>query len=52
MDLYEALLLVPVGLIGLWALRKGAWGPLVVAAVSIHFVYNYAMEVRAGLNGP
>ncbi|MGE5623657.1 MAG: hypothetical protein ACM3UP_01375 [Methanocella sp.] len=50
-DLYEALLLVPMGLVGLWALRKGrVWGPLVIAAVSIHFVYNYAMAVTGRQN--
>lgn len=33
-DLYEAFFLVPVGLIGLWAMRRGsAWGPLLIAGV-------------------
>lgn len=43
-DLYEAFFLVPVGLIGLWAKRKGsAWGPLLIAGVAVNLAYNYAM---------
>jgi|GEM_PF-2595224 len=48
-DLYEAFIMVPLGLVGLWAmLRKGsAWGPLIIGGVAGTFAYNYAM-VSAG----
>lgn len=50
-DLYEAFLLVPVGLIGLWSLRKGsAWGPLLIAGVAANLAYNYAMLVTGRQN--
>lgn len=50
-DLYEAFFLVPVGLIGLWATRKGsAWGPLLIAGVAANFAYNYAMLVTGRQN--
>ncbi|MGE5509587.1 MAG: hypothetical protein ACM3RP_14050 [Chitinophagales bacterium] len=50
-DLYEALVMVPVGLIGLWALRKGrAAGSLLIAGVAVHFGYNYAMAVMGRQN--
>lgn len=50
-DLYEAVFLVPVGLIGLWALRKGtAWGPLLIAGVAANVAYNYAMLVTGRQN--
>lgn len=43
-DLYEAFFLIPAGLIGLWALRKGsAWGPLLIVGVAANLAYNYAM---------
>ncbi|MGE5552993.1 MAG: hypothetical protein ACM3XZ_03595 [Betaproteobacteria bacterium] len=50
-DLYEAFFLVPVGLVGLWAMRRGsAWGPLVIAGVAANFAYNYAMLVTGRQN--
>lgn len=43
-DLYEALILVPMGLVGLWALRKGnAWGPVLIGGVASTLAYNYAL---------
>jgi hypothetical protein len=43
-DPYELVFLVPAGLIGLWALRRGStWGPLIVAGVALTFAYNYAL---------
>lgn len=50
-DLYEAFFLVPLGLIGLWALQKGSvWGPLLIAGVATYFAYNYAMIVTGRQN--
>ncbi len=50
-DLYEAFFLVPVGLIGLWALRRGSpWGPLLIAGVATNLLYNYAMAVTGRQN--
>lgn len=50
-DIYEAFIAVPVGLIGLLALRKGrTWGPLLIAGVAVHFGYNYAMAVMGRQN--
>lgn len=43
-DLYEAFILVPIGLVGLLALRKGsAWGPVLVGGVASTLAYNYAL---------
>ncbi|NPV81773.1 MAG: hypothetical protein HPY52_16190 [Firmicutes bacterium] len=50
-DLYEAFFLVPVGLAGLWGMRKGsAWGPLLIAGVAANLAYNYAMPVTGRQN--
>ncbi|NLG68835.1 MAG: hypothetical protein GX496_04580, partial [Firmicutes bacterium] len=50
-DVYEAFFLVPVGLVGLWALRRGSpWGPLVVAGVATNLAYNYAMLLTGRQN--
>lgn len=43
-DLYEAFILVPTGVIGLLALRRGsAWGPVLIGGVAATFAYNYAL---------
>ena len=43
-DLYEAFLLVPTGIVGLLALRKGsAWGPVLIGGVASTFAYNYTL---------
>lgn len=43
-DLYEAFILVPTGLAGLLALRKGsAWGPVLIGGVASTLAYNYAL---------
>ncbi|HEY3314539.1 MAG TPA: hypothetical protein VGL40_04565 [Bacillota bacterium] len=50
-DLYEAFFLIPVGVVSLWAMRKGGpWGPLLVAGVAMNFVYNYAMMAAGRQN--
>jgi hypothetical protein len=50
-DIYEAFIAVPAGLLGLWALRKGrSFGTPLVAAVAVHFGYNYAMAVMGRQN--
>ncbi|MBE3577026.1 MAG: hypothetical protein IMX00_04980 [Limnochordales bacterium] len=50
-DAYEAFFLVPVGLIGLWALyRQKAWGGLLIAGVAANLTYNYAMLVTGRQN--
>lgn len=50
-DPYELFFLIPAGLIGLWAMRKGsAWGPLLIAGVAANFAYNYAMLVTGRQN--
>jgi len=50
-DPYELFFLVPAGLIGLRAMRKGsAWGPLLIAGVATNFAYNYAMLVTGRQN--
>jgi hypothetical protein len=50
-DPYEVFFLVPVGLVGLWALRKGSvWGPLLISGVATNFAYNYAMLVTGRQN--
>lgn len=50
-DPYELFFVVPLGLVGLWALRKGgSLGPVLIAGVAAHFVYNYAMFVTGAQN--
>lgn len=50
-DLYELFFSVPVGVLGLLALRKGSpWGPLLIAGVAANFAYNYAMAVTGRQN--
>lgn len=50
-DLYEASLLVPIGIVGLLALRKGsAWGPVLMGGVASTLAYNYAMVVTGRQN--
>ncbi len=50
-DLYEALILVPTGLVGLIALRKGSpWGPVLIGGVAATITYNYAMVVTGEQN--
>ncbi len=50
-DPYEVFFLIPVGLVGLWTMRKGnAWGPLLIAGVATNFAYNYAMLVTGRQN--
>lgn len=50
-DPLELFIIVPAGLLGLWALRKGKpWGSLLIAGVSAHFVYNYAMALTGRQN--
>lgn len=50
-DIYEAFLLVPVGLVGLWLLRMGSpWGPLLIAGMAANLTYNYAMVVTGRQN--
>lgn len=50
-DPFELFIVVPVGLLGLWALRSGkVWGSLLMAGVVAHFVYNYAMFLTGRQN--
>jgi len=43
-DLYEAFILVPLGVIGLVALRRGSpWGPILIGGVAATQTYNYAL---------
>lgn len=50
-DLYEALILVPIGIAGLWALRKGSpWGPVLIGGVASTLAYNYAMVLTGRQN--
>ncbi len=50
-DLYEAFLLVPVGVLGLWAWRRErSWGALIIAGVAVNFAYNYAMFLTGRQN--
>lgn len=50
-DVYEVSFLVPVGLIGLWALHKDkAWGSPLIAGVAANLAYNYAMLVTGRQN--
>ncbi|MGE5542421.1 MAG: hypothetical protein ACM3WT_05240, partial [Bacillota bacterium] len=50
-DLYEAFFLVPLGVAGFLATRKGnAWGPVLIAGVAVNFAYNYAMIVTGRQN--
>lgn len=51
-DLYEAFFLLPVGLVGLWSLRKGSvWGPLLIAGVATYFAYSTLGGTRRGQDG-
>ncbi|HYG56863.1 MAG TPA: hypothetical protein VD902_02180 [Symbiobacteriaceae bacterium] len=50
-DLYEAFILVPTGVVGLLALRKGSpWGPVLIGGVASTLAYNYAMVVTGRQN--
>jgi hypothetical protein len=50
-DIYEACVLVPLGLLAIWATRRGrTWGPLLIIGVSVHFAYNYAMAIMGRQN--
>lgn len=50
-DLYELFFLVPAGLIGLLALRRGVvLGPLLIAGVASNLTYNYAMATTGRQN--
>lgn len=50
-DIYEACVLVPLGLLAIWATRRGrTWGPLLIVGVSVHFAYNYAMAIMGRQN--
>ncbi len=50
-DLYEAFVLVPLGVAAILSLRKGRrWAILLVLGVTIHFTYNYAMGVTGRQN--
>ncbi|MFZ5814441.1 MAG: hypothetical protein ACOY93_03970 [Bacillota bacterium] len=50
-DLYEAFILVPTGLAGLWALRRGSpWGPILVGGVASTLAYNYALVATGQQN--
>lgn len=43
-DLYEAFILVPIGVIGLVALRRGSpWGAVLIGGVASTLAYNYAL---------
>lgn len=50
-DLYEAFFLIPVGLVGIWCIRRrSVWGPLLIAGVAANLAYNYAMLVTGRQN--
>jgi hypothetical protein len=50
-DIYEAAVLVPLGVAGIMAMGRGKrWGNLLVTGVTIHFTYNYAMSVTGRQN--
>lgn len=50
-DIYEAAVLVPLGVTGIVALRKGMrCGIVLVVGVTFHFTYNYAMAVTGRQN--
>jgi hypothetical protein len=50
-DLYEAFLLVPIGLAGLGALRRGSpLGPVLIGGVASTLAYNYALVLTGRQN--
>lgn len=50
-DIYEAFVLMPLGLLAIWATRRQkTWGPLLIVGVSVHFAYNYGMAIMGRQN--